>query len=160
MLFLGNQNNTNNSFIARNSTTTNALPTVNNNRTNPNNSGSNNRDSGFGSINRTNHDRSSTFGQHSNITRPSNTTILQPPRPSNSISSNLPSSSGQTGFSFGNPNGDVGEIVCNCNVETKLFTVRKEGPNTGNALFSYFLFLFNLLNCLTMNLTCDIINGI
>lgn len=104
-----------------------------NNTDRPNNS--NSRDSGFTSINRTNHDRSNSVSStSSSTTRPNyvgnqNTSFLPPPSRSNNFS--IPSTSAQSRVSFGNTDPQDGIITCNCNEEAKLFTVRKEGPNTG-----------------------------
>lgn len=103
---------------------------------------SNNHDSGFNTMNRTDHDRSSNFPQSSGNSRSNNfgnqnSSFLPPPNRTNNPSSSS-SISSQNRNSFGNPNPQDGDIVCTCNVEAKLFTVRKEGPNTG-MLSNYFL---------------------
>lgn len=156
--FSGNQNRANNDSVTRNQNITHTSTMTGNGRINTDSSANpSSRDSGFGSMNRTNHDRSNTFGensntirnnntsisrpptsntfgQNSNNTRPNNTSMLPPPAPSNSVASNLPSSSGQNRFSFDSSSGADEEIVCSCNVQAKLLTVRKEGPNTGNMI--------------------------
>lgn len=50
-------------------------------------------------------------------------------------------SGAQNRTSFGNSSALPEDIVCGCNIEAKMFTVRKEGPNTGiiKLLFNLFI---------------------
>lgn len=105
-----------------------------------------NRDSGFDTMTRTNHERSDSAPQPSINSRPNNlviqnnpnTSMLPLPNRSNTTSSNSTNAFGNNRTSFGSSNPQDADIVCNCNQEAKMFTVRKEGPNTGNIFFIQF----------------------
>lgn len=136
-IVLGTPIATNNDSVLRNQTNLNNFA---NTTRNSDTGSSNTSDSGFNSINRTNHDRFNNFTRNSNVNRPSNpvnqnssnTSFLPPPNRSNNVLSNPSTSSGNPRISSGTSNNPQdNDIVCTCNEEAKMFTVRKEGPNTG-----------------------------